>query len=71
MEDGGRCIHLKVLPGKKIGEAGATECGRYVGRYPGMPVIIVNEKGRFMGRSKCAPGLFPNYCCAGRPECIK
>ncbi len=46
------CINLVVtgIPG----EPGATRCGVYGFRYDGMPIKLVDNKGRIVGESKCA-----------------
>ncbi len=46
------CINL-VITGTP-GEPGATRCGVYTFRYDGMPIKLVDKKGRIVGESKCA-----------------
>lgn len=65
--DGGRCIHLEVTG--KIGEENSTSCNRYNSRIDGMPIMIVSDAGRFMGRAVCNASCFPKDCCGGVKEC--
>lgn len=49
---GYKCINL-IVDGYP-GEPGATRCGVWNLRYDGMPIKLVNGKGRIVGESKCA-----------------
>ncbi len=46
------CINLVVTgtPGQPM----ATRCGLHALRYDGMPIKLVDTKGRIVGKSKCA-----------------
>ena len=47
-----RCINLMVMG--TPGEPMATRCGLRDLRYDGMPIKLVDDKGRIVGESKCA-----------------
>lgn len=53
-----RCINL-ILEGKP-GEPGASRCGRYLNRYDGLPIVMVNSEGGILEGS--------HVCCHGAPE---
>jgi hypothetical protein len=48
-----KCEHLIINPGKRISEPEATECGIYDTRYDGIPMRVVNSRGRVMFKTVC------------------
>lgn len=53
LEGSARCINLEILA--PLGTPGATRCKVYKERYPGLPIVMI-DNGKIVAIAACAHG---------------